>query len=215
MKDFVNNIIDGFDDIANIVIDDLIIPAMKSGKKIAIENSVLLKSLSTIRAEFVKNKINTFLKYLADDDEKTIEFLNSLDKDNKIYLAESINKTIDLNDELQIYINCYLTKQYLQNKTLNYYEEQLYYSLDSLTKNDFENFYNVYKKDIGDNDSFINYTTIDREDEQISIKKFESIGLLKYVDNSQIVSGKIVHYFHYQNSEYSNKLYKVLDEYFK
>ncbi len=178
----MENIVNNIEEVGNQMIDGFIIPILNGVKKIAIEDNIYIKSFITIKTAFMENKISQFLKYLEYEDENDIlDFINNLNSKEKIFFIEIINKTIDMDDRLQIFILSQLMKLYKNNGQLNYWEKTLFYNIKSISEDDFLNFFNLideldkpleFKKDYGLLKSLNNDEMI------LTIKKFENLGII-------------------------------------
>lgn len=203
----MNNIIDNIQEQGNHFIDTILIPLIKSGKNILIDNNEIVKGLLGIRTELVKSKLSQYIEFInQNQEEKILDFIENLSSEEKTFFIETINKVIDLDDSLQIYIMAFLTKQYKENNELNYYEKQLFYNINTFSEDDFKIFYCLFKKKISESKNYIylNNTYIQKEIIEISLKKFTSFGLLK--ENTPK---------NFYDTQYSIKLYDCLSSYFK
>lgn len=203
----VNKFIDSYNETGKLIWDEFFIPIIKGGKNIFIDDNKFIKSMIILRAESIKNKMFQYIEFIDEkEDENIVDFINNLKKEEETFFIETINKVIDLDDSLQIYIMAFLTKQFKENNELNYYEKQLYYNISSLSEDDFKIFYCLFKKKISENKNYIYLydTYIQKEVIEISLKKFTSFGLLK--ENTPK---------NFYDTQYSIKLYDCLNSYFK
>ncbi|MDZ7817886.1 MAG: hypothetical protein U5K55_04355 [Aliarcobacter sp.] len=128
----------------------------------------------------------------------------------------------------------YLTQKYIENTDLNYYEKKLFYNINTLSEDDFEIFFGIYKSYIektNQNNIVFEENIKKYENEEIikiSLFKFSNLGLLIYKDKSQedgsyaledflgmphygeMVINKIIYY---EKSNYSDNLFNLLKNY--
>lgn len=206
----------------NEFIDKWIIPLVKGSKNIFIDNNEIVKGLLGLRTELIKDKLSQYIKFINENqEEEIVDFIKNLSSEEKIFFIETINKVINLDDSLQIYIMAYLTKQYKENKELNYYEKQLFYNINIFSEDDFKIFYCIYNKQIRGYRDYIHVDFYYKNEEiiTISLNKFVSIGLLKLTTNLKNSDNEnIKNYENYNLTNYSRKLYeclKCLNSYFK
>lgn len=216
MNDKIDSIIYDIDKAGDMFLEDYLVPYLKSGANIIL-NDTPYKYFLEIKTAFIENKISLFIKYLsAYDKEELLKYITSFGKKEKNIFIETINKVIDMDDNLQIYILAFLTKKYQTNEKLNYYETQLFYNINTISEYDFTLYFCAYKKvskgtsrNIRINSNAINEIT------EVSLSKFAKLGLLIMVENNITHSSKVVinnHY--YKESDYSYNLYKCLELYF-
>lgn len=217
MNDIIYSIIDNIDDKGNNLLDSIVLPILKGGKKI-IEDNEYIKSISTMRNSFIQNKLSKFLENINKHiDEDIIDFIKNLNTNEKTFLIESINKVIDLDDELQIYILSYLTKKYIKNGNLNYYEKKLYYNVNTLSEDDFQIFFCLYQTSIikPSRDYIYISSYKNKEIISISLKRFVDLGLLVSSINYDNKNDDISSSESYKKSDYSDELYNCLEFYLK
>ncbi|MBL1242812.1 MAG: hypothetical protein COA39_000170 [Sulfurimonas sp.] len=210
MKNKFDNLIFKADEMGDYLIDNFVKPILKGTVNILIDEK--LKYYLTFKTAFMENKISIFLKSIQDDENIDIKFIEDMNDNENVFFTQTINKVIDLDDSLQIYILSYLTKQYMKNKELSYYEKQLYYNIDTFTNDDFEIFYSMYKENkLSDKHKRIRLISLDKKKEilDISLKKFSNIGLL----NFKITFEKDQQPECFEVSDYSRKLYDCLCSY--
>ncbi len=202
----MENIIDKIEEKGNFIIDTILKPLVKGGKGIIIDDSKIIKSFLSLKTAFMENKLLSFLEFIEDNqNDEILDFI------------ESMNKVIDLDDKLQIYIMAYLTKQYQLNNKLNYYEKQLFYNINILLEDDFKIYFCMYKDNVTKNKKFIyvSQSYINKEILEISLNKFSNIGLLKIKTNIKNQQGDTFESsIYYYTSEYSKNLFKCLSQYF-
>jgi hypothetical protein len=175
----INKIIDAYDDIGNNIIDDIVIPLVQSGTNIISDESILYKSYFTLKTAFMKHKIKVFIDYITDEKADTcISFIDSLNNKEKKFFIEVVNKVIDSDDNLQIYLFKYLVQEYKRNSDLNYYQKTLYYNIKTFSENDFYMLYNFIKtlKQPIEYKKF--YGTENNDILTLTMKKFEKISLI-------------------------------------
>lgn len=203
----LNKFINTYNEIGNFLIDEMIIPLAKGTKNILIDNNEVIKSFLIFKTAFIEHKLSQYIEFInQNQEEKILDFIENLSSEEKTFFIETINKVIDLDDSLQIYIMAFLTKQFKENDELNYYEKQLFYNINTFSEDDFKIFYCLFKKKISENKNYIYLydTYIQKEIIEISLKKFTSFGLLK--ENSPK---------NFYDTQYSIKLYDCLNSYFK
>lgn len=219
----MENIVNNIEEVGNQMIDGLIIPILNGVKKIAIEDNIYIKSFITIKTAFMENKISQFLKYLEYKDENEIlNFINNLNSKEKIFFIEIINKTIDMDDRLQIFILSQLMKLYKNNGKLNYWEKTLFYNIKSISEDDFLNFFNLIDE-LDKPLEFKKYYGLLKKlhnDEMIlTIKKFENLGIIntsKSAFESKIINNNDdVTSYKFSFYSFANNLYEMIKAYNK
>lgn len=218
----IDKVIDQIEESGNKFIDEILIPIAKGGTKILINDNRISQAYLTFKTAFIENKISLFLEHLDIQDSNEIsDFINGLKRDGeKEFFIESINKIIDLDDELQIFILTTITNIYLRDNNLNYYEKSIYYNIKQISKDDFIIYYCFYLKNILNNEKANSFhipcQLENKEIIEIVLKKFISFGILK--NNTKISSsddGKDVKSeFGFSLSDYSDKLFEHLKLYF-
>lgn len=220
----INSVIDFIDDSGNKLIDDFVLPFIQGGKDFILEDEQI-KPLLILRKSFVQRKLSKFLNFIDKEPKKMIEFIKGLESNEKVLFIETINKVIDLDDEIQIYMMSYLTKKYKENGGyLNYYEKKLFYNINTLSEDDFHIFYCIYKYTVEKNENS-RYTmkniyiyTIEFDKQEIldiSLNRFVNLGLLiKKIDYNRekdfTGDETIKTYENYIPTEYTEKLYHCL-----
>ncbi len=214
MNNFINNI----EEKGNLFIDKILIPLAKGGKNIFIDNNEIVKSFLTFKTAFMENKLSQYIEFInKNQEEEIIDFIENLSSEEKTFFIETINKVIDLDDSLQIYIMAYLTKQFKENNELNYYEKQLFYNINTFLEDDFKIYFCMYKQNISE---YIKYMDIkyyyykNEEIIEISLNKFSNIGLLKNTSSFSTDKEKISSSTYYYTTDYSEQLFKCLNIYF-
>lgn len=198
IKEDLLSVIPNFEDLAEILSD---------------ANSVV-SMVNKTQKMIVKNKIQTFIRDIETVSHSQInDFCHAIkdDENQKVIFIEAINKVIDLDDEVQIYILAMLVNQYKANNQLNYYEKSLYYNINQLSKDDFAIYYCFYSSYILGNEKtnsfYVNYEIVNQEIVEIVLRKFISFGILKdkTSENSLYIG----------LCEYSPQLFEYLSLYFK
>lgn len=219
----MENIVNNIEKAGNQMIDGLIIPIAKGIKDIVIEDNIYIKSFLTIKTAFMENKISQFLKYLEYEDENDIlDFINNLNSKEKIFFIEVINKTIDMDDSLQIFILSQLMKLYKNNGQLNYWEKTLFYNIKSISEDDFLNFFNLidaFDKPLVLNGSYGLLKKLHNDEMILTIKKFENLGIIntsrgafesKIINNNDDVTS-----YKFSFYSFANNLYEMIKAYNK
>ncbi len=178
----MNSLINTIEEKGNHFIDKILIPLAKGGKNIFIDNNEIVKSFLTFKTAFMENKISQFVNFLEYESEiKILDFIDSLNQKERIFFIETINKTIDMDDNLQIFILTYLTKSYQKNKMLNYWEKSLFNNIKQISEDDlllFFDFLETLKEPIKSNDVIYGLPKDIKNEIKIVIKKLENIGIL-------------------------------------
>lgn len=215
--------------------EEVIVPIIRTGKDIVLENEYI-NSLFKLRSEFIKQKVNLYFEHLnLKTEEEKINFLNNLSNEQKIFFTETVNKTIDLNDNIQNYIMSYLTEEYIKNNNLNYFQKKLYYNINSLSEEDFQIFYCFYKKYLDNYELHqgriekiiynVNSEYINKDIINISLSRFSNIGILIYKNEMKQIERavnlakeeyKIEFYTkeYYIPTEYSDELFNKIKHIF-
>lgn len=212
----MNNIIDNIEEKGNLFIDKILIPFIKNGKNILKDNEIV-KGFLGFRTELIKNKLSQYIEFInKNQEEEIIDFIENLSSEEKTFFIETINKVIDLDDSLQIYIMAYLTKQFKENNELNYYEKQLFYNINTFLEDDFKIYFCMYKQNISEYIKYmdIKYYYKNEEIIEISLNKFSNIGLLKNTSSFSTDKEKISSSTYYYTTDYSEQLFKCLNIYF-
>jgi hypothetical protein len=177
-----------------------------------------INPLLVLRNNIQKNKITNFFKNIQKISNLDIkDFINNLNKKEKVFFVEMINKVIDLDDLLQNYIMSILMKSIKENGNLNYQEKSLYYNLNQLSEDDFRIYYCFYKGYIQNNTRNISIsiadTINDKEIVEIVLRRFITFNILQ--DKSSVVMGNESNIkLKVTATSYSEELYKILDVYF-
>lgn len=218
-------------DATNEFIGNFIVPIAKAGTSLVLENEYI-NPIIKIRSEFAKNKVNLYFDNLHLNSEKEkIDFINSLNDNQKIFFAETVNKIIDLDDSVQNYIMSYLTEEYKNNGELNYFQKKLYYNINSLSEEDFQIFYCLYDKYVTEYKKFkgnipkiiyyVNSNYINKDIINISLSRFSNLGIIIYKNETKSVERfmdlgqkekeiELQTNEYYKPTEYSNQLFKKL-----
>lgn len=195
--------------LGNDLLDKYVFPTMKGALCTGEEISTFL----TFKTAFLKEKINLFIKYIDYKNEQEIkEFIENVHHEKKYFLIQAINKTMEMDDDLQIFILAYLTKQNNKNGELNYYERSLFYNINQLSKDDFLIFHQLIIALVPTNnpenkdDIFYNMSKCNDIEETV-LRKFLGIGILKH-DVARFNSGKS-----FLKTEYTDTLNQVIINY--
>lgn len=214
-EDWINEV----DKAGDELIEKILKPIAKGTADFVIKDNKLAQAFLSLKTAFMGNKIFLFLKYINDiEDEEAILFINELNSKEKKFFIESVNKVIDLDDDLQIYILAYLVKVHKINNKLNYYEKQLFYNISTFSKDDFKIYYCVYSDNREKNRDFFclsSYVRSKTETMSISLNKFAHLGLI-HIETStrQDEQKNISNHISYTLSEYSKTLFSCLEAYF-
>jgi len=206
-----NNIIDTRDKQGDYFIDNIIIPLVKGGKNIILDESKWFKRFLILKTSLMENKIKIFVDFIANKEEDTsINFINSLNSKEKQFFIETINKVIDLDDNLQIYLLAYLLKEYKKNGDLDYHQKTLYYNIKIYSEDDFNVLYDFiqtlkqpieYKKYYGVlNDDILTLT----------MRKFERISLIS--GNTGGFSAEPINLEFKSKYDFAFKMYPFIEE---
>lgn len=118
------------------------------------------------------------MEYKSEKD--ILDFINNLNEKEKIFFIEIINKTIEVEDNLQIFILTQLTKSYKNNQTLNYWEKSLFNNIKQISQDElflFFNFLETLDKPIQNKVTYgLDKNT--KDENIIVIKKLETIGIV-------------------------------------
>lgn len=146
MNNQIDKCINTIDEVGDKFLETIIHPIAKGTWKLAVNDNKLSQAYLMLKTAFMENKISLFLNYIIEkEDIEIIDFINNLDNGKKKFFIESVNKAIDLDDSLQIYILAKLCKQFKTNEELSYFEKSLYYSIKQISEDDYNIFYNYYK----------------------------------------------------------------------
>jgi len=167
--------------------------------------------------ELIENILKPIAKGSVDflvTDNKMAQFFLSV----KTAFIENINKVVDLDDELQIYIMAVLVKAYKEKGSLNYFEKSLYYNINQISKDDFSIYYCFYTKFIIANEKrksfYIEYSIENKDIVEIVFKKFISYGIIK--DDTSVNNDRnSTISFRFSLSSYSSILYDSINYFFR
>lgn len=214
----MDKIIDKIEINGNLIIDTILKPLAKGSKDILINDSKIAQSFLSLKTAFMENKLSQYLDFINNtQNEEILDFIEKLTNEEKSFFIETINKVIDLDDSLQIYIMAYLTKKYKENSELDYYEKQLFYNINTLSEDDFKIFFCMYKENItkNRNSMYVQYAYKNKEIIEISLNKFSNIGLLKIKTNiTNDKKDNINSSIRYYITDYSEPLFQCLNIYF-
>lgn len=176
-----DKIIDCIDKNGNDFLDNIIKPIAKGTLQYTVNDTKVVQYFLTMKTAFMENKISQFLKYIEEEQDNSIlDFINNLNENEKVFFIETVNKIIDMDDLLQMYILSQLTDSFKNNGKLNYWEKSLYYNIDKISEDDFLLFFDFIDTLEEPIKSKVIYgLSKDTKDENvIMIKKLESIGIL-------------------------------------
>lgn len=227
----IHNVIDSYEEFC----EKFILPIVKTGKDIAIENEYI-NPIVKWRSEVISNKVYLFFQNLnLKTEREKIEYISNMGDKEKIFFVETINKIIDLDDSVQNYIMSYLTEEFKTNGKLNYFQKKLYYNINSLSEEDFQIFYCIYNKYLTNynlhggriekiiynvNSQYINEDMIN-----VSLSRFSNLGILIYKNETQQVQRyidlkekeneiELQTNEYYKPTDYSNELFDKLKNIF-
>ena len=204
----LDSAINKIDECGDYLLDNIFKPILKGS--IDVFKDEKLKYYFAIKTSFMEHNILLFIESLQNDEDIDIKFIDDMNDKEKIFFTQTINKVIDADDELQIYMLAVLTKSYKENEKLNYYEKSLYYNINQISKEDFAIYYCFYLQNILKNKergSFdIEFNVINKAVVKIVLKKFISFGILEDATSENS--------FYVGLSEYSEELFKHLSKYF-
>lgn len=226
MTNQIDMYINSIDEAGDQFLETIIEPIAKGTWKFAVNDNKLTQAYLMLKTAFMENKISLFLKYIIEkEDVEVIDFINNLDSGNKKFFIESINKAIDLDDSLQIYILAKLCKQFKVNEGLSYFEKSLYYSIKQISEDDYTIFYDYYKS-LDKPVILDNFYCLKSNDDmriRLIFRKFENmIGFLTKAERGSFgdARGSCVNKDEenlisicYQFSLFSEQLYSYIDEY--
>lgn len=206
-------------------------PIVEDLAEIASDSSKIISALKNTQNLIIKKKIQAFIENLEKSLNLDIKsFMTSIENDEnkKTIFLESINKVIDLDDSLQIYILMRLVQEFKNNNDFNYFEKSLYYNIKAFSEDDYNIFYdfcNSLDKPINFNGSYCLRSTDDVTVRFVFNKLENLVGLLNKVDiggnfhnpkefcinkNEDNLIGTC-----YQMNQFSQQLYFYIDEYKK
>lgn len=109
----MKKIIDCIDENGNDFFDNIIVPIAKGTLQYTVNDTKVVQYFLTMKTAFMENKISQFLKYIEDKNGNSIlDFVKSLNHNEKVFFIKTVNKIIDMDDSLQIYILSQLTKSF-------------------------------------------------------------------------------------------------------
>ncbi|RXK08033.1 hypothetical protein [Halarcobacter bivalviorum] len=207
MKQFYKGI-DFYNEIGEILIDDYLIPAFKTGKNIIFEELHLdkINKYKRYKSETnIKKFINDFRMFSTYE---INEKLNKLDNEEKEFLLDIVSNVIDLNDRYQILVLSYLAKEFIENQRLIFWQKSLYYNIKTLSENDFMSFIDIIEtsEEKPSSDKHFILTSLNKEQEIVK-DKFINLGIL-HPDGNRMYGKNI----NFQMPEHAVNFYNVLKQ---
>ncbi|MFA6197118.1 MAG: hypothetical protein WC656_10800 [Sulfurimonas sp.] len=183
------------------------------------DGSKIISTIKKTRELIIKSKIKSFIESFNKISNIEInEYIKNIedDENKKTLFVEALNKVIDLDDDLQIYMMAYLVKIFSENNGLNYYEKQLFYNLATFSRDDFKIFYCIYLNEIKEDKKYFYLTSyIKTEIMSILLNKFAHLGFIHIETRTKQDEQKnISNHISYTLSEYSQTLFLCLERYF-
>lgn len=212
MNDKIDAYINSIDNEGENFLEKIIKPIARGSLKLVLSDNKIAQAYLTFKTAFMENKISTFLQYLSEkNNTDTINFIDDLNDTEKKFFIESVNKVIDLDDDVQIYVLAYLANKYKTNNELNYYEKQLFYNISTFSEDDFKIYFCIFSEHIKNINNFITLTSyVQKEIITISLNKFAQLGLIrigrKIGQNQDTIT--------YEVGEYSEVFFECLQGYF-
>lgn len=209
--DKIEKFVDTIDRKGGEIFDKVMIPIAKNGVKAFGEDNSIFKFFLQFKSFYIGSKIEIFINYLQDNTIKndTVEFLNSFNQTEKRFFIESVNKVIDMDDDIQIYILAYLVKEYKMYGELNYQQRGLYYNIKSLSQEDFKIFYYALSHSKKGDDELYRYYAKEPH-EIISMEKLYSLAIIFKDTGTYMGSGGIPQAIAYYKSDFTDKFIEVL-----
>lgn len=192
---------------SNKIIDSLK-PLVNGTYKHLLASNNSIKLFETIDLEYKKDKISYFIKFIESKSNNDIlQFTEDLNDVEKKCLMNNINKCLELNDSLQVYILACLTKQKIssKDKKLDYYELELFTNIKKITHYDYEIYHNMYKEQVNDKVNYITLISRYKQESKIkrTLKKFADIAVLELNSNRYLLN------------TFSETLFDFLEDYYK
>ncbi len=203
----ISNFIDIYNEVGEVIFDEYIVPLFKTNKDIVFEEFHLDKidKYKMYKSEVnLKKFVTSFRKFSTD---QINEKLNNLDDKDKEFLLDIISNLIELNDKYQIFILAYLTKEYLNDKRLIFWQKSLYYNIKTLSEDDFKIYVEIIetserKENKGDEHYIL--TSLNKEQEIVK-DKFITLGIF-YPDANRAYGQNI----NFKVPEHAIDFYRVL-----
>lgn len=175
----------------------------------------IISKLLTFQKDFINKKCTLFVKYLSEkNDRETLENIKNLNHEARGFILQVFYKTINMDDDLQIFILANLTKNYLVNNELNYYEKSLFYNISQFSKDDFLIFADKMNSisPIEDTSNSYEFFTMNNftDIEKIIFRKFLNIGMIIYdkVGRIGFQGGE-----NFLKSDYADSLIALIENY--
>ena len=211
MADKIEEIVENIENMGNNFIDKIAIPLFKSTISNIADESIIGYFLK-FKTEYIKQKISLYVEYIKDQSEEDIiNFIENLNDEDRKFLINSINKSFELNDDLQIYLLAYLTKEYQKKGSLNYFEQSIYYNIGQMSEDDLKVFSNTIlklKPSENNNQAFPLIENNLNKIEKIVLGKFANIGIIT-IEHGGFGGSFIL------KTEYCDKLVDIIQSFYK
>jgi hypothetical protein len=172
----------------DLVVADEIIPPVENfleqffetGKVLIRSNSNgIIDAIEALRLKRHEQNFRKLLDYL-DNTQELKDFISKSDKKQKEFLVQVLIKTASLENDIQIFIMSRIVQNMKQYGKLDYYESSLFANINSLTTEDFECFYDIWRNKIETDKSFYHYNISQNQSFYIdSQRKMFNIGILR------------------------------------
>ena len=146
--------------------------------------SLIKQSIAQTFHGFLEAKFNNLvLDILSNEisEDELLEFIHSQSENNKEFISNLILKNMHADNRITTFLLAKLWTQKIRNGSLNYYESSLFANINTLTRHDYEVFYDSFlnislyqnKENI-----FETTTSPDNKHYLTSLNKFKSIGII-------------------------------------
>ncbi|MFV0481142.1 MAG: hypothetical protein ACK5LP_04085 [Campylobacteraceae bacterium] len=108
--------------------------------------ATVYKAISDTYQDYMEEQLSDLINDLINngiEEEELIKFLE--DNTNKRFVQNIIKKNIYSDNRIQTYVLAKLWEQQIKNGTLNFYENSLFYNINSLTNEDLKNYITIFE----------------------------------------------------------------------
>lgn len=185
--------------------------------------SLIKQSIAQSFQGFLEAKFNNLvLDVLSNDisEDQLIEFIHSQSESNKEFISNLILKNMNADNRITTFLLAKLWVQKMRNGSLNYYESSLFANINTLTRHDYEVFYDSFLNISSYNNRqniFQTTTSSGNEHYSTSLNKYKSIGII--ADSGALDGGTLVKdnklEINFLKTPYSDIFFEYLQDFFE
>lgn len=184
--------------------------------------SLIKQSIAQSFQGFLEAKFNNLvLDVLSNDisEDILIEFIHSQSESNKEFISNLILKNMNADNRITTFLLSKLWVQKMRNGSLDYYESSLFSNINSLTYQDFEIFYEIWKNKTTEHNRYFYYRINENQNFYIDVQnKLFSLGILEQ-PNVGSNFGPLIkperQFKIFDGTGFSNFLFDLLKEFFE